>query len=228
MPTSQRRIDAARANALKSTGPKTPAGKAAVSGNALKHGLTAKTVVLSTETAEEFEAELDHYLAHFQPQGKPEFDLVRQLAAAHWRMVRYAAIETALLENFMQIDEARFERIFGDLDNHRRLASAFHYYGDGNAALSLLNRYQARLQRDYLRILAMLTALQAARSERNAKLPNKAKPALLPVPLDAANSLPANLLPATLRAPIALEPTLSRDPSPAVASLATPEPAAPP
>jgi len=40
--TSDRQVLANRRNALKSTGPKTAKGKAAVGANALKHGLTAR------------------------------------------------------------------------------------------------------------------------------------------------------------------------------------------
>ncbi len=113
--SSQRKLDSARANAQKSTGPKTPAGKSASALNAVTHGLTAKTVVLMNESAGDYETELDQYLAHFQPEGKPEFDLVRQLAATHWRIVRYAAVEAALFENQMLKDEAHIERVLRGL-----------------------------------------------------------------------------------------------------------------
>ncbi len=93
--------EAARANGAKSHGPKTPAGKLASSRNALAHGLTARTVVLQNESEAEYEAELRAYLDHFLPQGKPETDLVHQLAAANWRQARYVAVEAALLEQKM-------------------------------------------------------------------------------------------------------------------------------
>ena len=53
---SQQQIDADRANALKSTGPKTPEGKAIVSQNALKHGLTAQNACVTDEDQDEFDA----------------------------------------------------------------------------------------------------------------------------------------------------------------------------
>ena len=53
--TSQARIDANRTNSTHSTGPKSAAGKQRVAQNALKHGLSAKTVVLPHEDAEEYQ-----------------------------------------------------------------------------------------------------------------------------------------------------------------------------
>ena len=54
--TSYRQIEANRRNALKSTGPKTEAGKQASRGNAIRHGLTAETVLSALEDAEDYKA----------------------------------------------------------------------------------------------------------------------------------------------------------------------------
>jgi hypothetical protein len=48
--TSEKKAETNRQNVLKSTGPKTPEGKAAVRHNALKHGLLAEQVLLPDET----------------------------------------------------------------------------------------------------------------------------------------------------------------------------------
>jgi hypothetical protein len=47
--TSEKQARANRRNALKSTGPKTPEGKAAVHHNALRHGLLSRDVLLPGE-----------------------------------------------------------------------------------------------------------------------------------------------------------------------------------
>ena len=52
--TSTKQIEANRRNSLKSTGPRTPEGKAVASLNNLRHGLRARTVVLPGEKPEEF------------------------------------------------------------------------------------------------------------------------------------------------------------------------------
>ena len=62
-------IDANRRNARKSTGPKTPEGKAAVRMNSLRHGLRARTVVLPGESREEFNQLCDDLEAEWQPES---------------------------------------------------------------------------------------------------------------------------------------------------------------
>jgi hypothetical protein len=54
--TSYRQIEANRRNALKSTGPRTEAGKQASRCNAVRHGLTAETVITALEDAEDYKA----------------------------------------------------------------------------------------------------------------------------------------------------------------------------
>ena len=176
MTPSQRKLDSARANAQKSTGPKTPAGKSAAALNSVTHGLCSRTVVLSNESAGEYQTELHHYLDHFQPQDKPEFDLVRQLASANWRLARYAAVESALLENQMAIDEERINQQFIEIDDIHRLAFSFESLAGANSALALLNRYQARLHREYQKILNALQEMQTARRTQDVKLPSEPNP----------------------------------------------------
>jgi hypothetical protein len=163
MPTSESRSAAARANGAKSRGPKTPEGKLASSRNATTHGLTAHTLVLHNESETQYDSDLRDYLDQFRPQGKVEIDLVRQLAAAQWRLARYIAVETALLENKMESQAEWLDEKYQVLPEPNRLAFAFDALSEPNGALALLNRYQARLQREYQRVLKMLMDLQAAR-----------------------------------------------------------------
>lgn len=176
MATSQRKLNSARANAAKSTGPVTDAGKSASSLNAVTHGLTAHTVVLNNESREQYEAELTHYFAHFQPQGKAEFDLVRQLAAAHWRLCRYAAVESRLFEHQLDKDQEWIDDRFDNVDDLRRIAIAFDRMSGPNSALALLNRYEARLNREYRELLKVLEKTQATRVSQKTKLQNEANP----------------------------------------------------
>jgi hypothetical protein len=184
--TTPSKAEAARINGAKSRGPKTDEGRRAVSLNAIKHGLSAQTVDLPNESEEE----LRDYLDHFAPANKPEADLVRQLASAHWRLVRYAGIETALLDLEMQKKREYVDKAWKNIDQHGRLALAFQSLAGDHSQLALLNRYQARLHHEYQRILKSLLQMQASRAATEAKLQNEPKqpapnaPAPPPTPLD--------------------------------------------
>lgn len=80
--------DRNRANAQHSTGPRSPYGKSRSSSNSLKHGLTAKTVVLPGEDQAEFDALQDSLMADYNPMTEHETQLVSEIAACLWRLSR--------------------------------------------------------------------------------------------------------------------------------------------
>ena len=176
------RAEASRINGAKSHGPKTEQGRRAVSLNAVKHGLTAETVVLPNESEEEYAVELREYLHHFAPANKPEADLVRQLAAAHWRLARYTRIETSLLDLEMERQRQHIAKDWNRLEECGRLALAFEALAGAHSPLTLLNRYQARLHHEYQRILKALLQMQALRPAAIAELQNEPEqPACEPI-----------------------------------------------
>jgi len=65
--STQAQIMANRRNALKSTGPRSPSGKAAVSQNALKHGFLARQDIIASESQAEFDLYRDHILTEPAP-----------------------------------------------------------------------------------------------------------------------------------------------------------------
>src|SRR3982074_528124 len=85
---TEKQFEANRQNAQKSTGPKTPEGRAAVRLNGVKHGLTAKTLVLKGESESDFTELLDSLEAEHAPATPTEEALVVQLAMATWRLRR--------------------------------------------------------------------------------------------------------------------------------------------
>ena len=96
--TSFRQIEANRRNALKSTGPKTAAGKKQSRCNAVRHGLTAETVIGALEDAEDYQAFEAAIIADYEAQSAVERELVLRLASLLWRLRRTTAIETGLFE----------------------------------------------------------------------------------------------------------------------------------
>jgi hypothetical protein len=96
--TSLRQIDANRRNALGSTGPKTEAGKKRSRCNAVRHGLTAETVIDVLEDPEDYKAFELSVTSNFDAQTAVERELVLRLASLLWRLRRATAIETGLLQ----------------------------------------------------------------------------------------------------------------------------------
>jgi hypothetical protein len=95
--TSFRKIEANRWNALKSTGPKTLNGKRSSRRNAMRHGLTAETVIEGLEDAEDYRAFEAAVISDYDAETAVERELVLRLASLLWRMRRAISIETDLL-----------------------------------------------------------------------------------------------------------------------------------
>src|SRR5262249_10620268 len=96
--TSCRQIKANRRNALKSTGPRTEAGKQASRCNAVRHGLTAETIITAMEDAEDYKAFEATITADYDAQSAVERELVLRLASVLWRLRRAETMETGLFE----------------------------------------------------------------------------------------------------------------------------------
>ncbi|APW59860.1 hypothetical protein [Paludisphaera borealis] len=92
-------IQANRANAKRSSGPKTDDGKARSRLNALKHGLRATTVnfVLPHEDPAELESKIQEWIDDYQPTNAIERELVSRAARISWSLDRAERYETALL-----------------------------------------------------------------------------------------------------------------------------------
>ena len=96
--TSLRQIAANRRNASKSTGPRTEDGKQRSRCNAVRHGLTAETVIGALEDAEDYKAFEAAITADYDAQSAVERELVLRLASLLWRLRRATTIETGLFE----------------------------------------------------------------------------------------------------------------------------------
>ena len=94
--TTRRQIEANRANAKKSTGPRTEAGKARSRLNSRKHGLTATLLVIGDEDPSDFEDLRAALLEQYNPQAPDAFELVEYLASVFWRLRRVPFFEAAI------------------------------------------------------------------------------------------------------------------------------------
>jgi hypothetical protein len=180
--TTFRQIEANRRNALKSTGPKTVAGKEQSRCNALRHGLTAETVIGALEDAEDYKAFEAAITADYEAQSAVERELVLRLASVLWRLRRATTMETGLFE--IQAEQLRgyrqnrqvlpdsdvihavFRRTDSDTASNNSIAPAVEFArcflrtaNLPNFAIDRLSRYEAALWRQAGRILLSLNAL---------------------------------------------------------------------
>ncbi len=164
--SSQKQMKANRRNARRSTGPKTPEGKARSRLNALKHGLLAQDLILSEEDPDLFIELLEALEAELQPSGLLEQMLLHEIASARWRLRRLLRVESGLFSD--RLNEARAaessgERATAQQKYHqttRRLGQAFQRDICAADSFTTLTRYEATLQRAFYRAFDRFRALR--------------------------------------------------------------------
>jgi len=97
---TESQIKANRKNAKKSTGPKTPQGKAKSAQNATTHGLTATHDVIKGESQDQFDAHKQSFLDTLNPKNAVETFLADRVASLAWRLNRAGRIERQMLDGF--------------------------------------------------------------------------------------------------------------------------------
>lgn len=147
-----------RQNALRSTGPVTEAGKAAVSRNAVIHGgysTRSEAVPHLGEDPAQFEALHEGFVQSLNPQGILEQELVGRMTSAWWRMLRAGRAEREGLECAIRKlgtqSAPAFTAFWGQLT-----------LGDGHHTERLL-RFESQMEKGFFRLLHELERLQARR-----------------------------------------------------------------
>jgi hypothetical protein len=130
--SSPAQITANRENAQHSTGPQTVEGKAAVSQNATRHGLTSMNIALQGEDLEHFRNLVRENRTDLRPRTAIENSLVEQIAYAEWRLRRIAAWEAEIINAALA----------------GRPAPCMNLFGNSPAdALARLHRYESQTNR---------------------------------------------------------------------------------
>jgi hypothetical protein len=159
---TEKQTAANRLNAQKSTGPRTPEGRAAVRLNGVTHGLTAETLVLKGESESDFKAIFESLEGEHEPTTPTEETLVAQLAMATWRLRRAYNMEAGFYNVVLkELDGYEPNR---NLDHSSRLAKVA---GHSANTMAVIGCQVARIERSYYRALH---ELQRLRKEREAKL----------------------------------------------------------
>src|SRR3954464_371903 len=131
--------------------------------NAVKTGLTGRTVLLPNEDAAAYEAHVERFGKELQPVGERETQLVQSLADTQWRLDRIPGLEFGLFA----LGHKRYADLFEDetdgqvrralLDAHILMTEAKHFKN--------LHLQESRLRRQYKQDLQELRKLQAERKQ---------------------------------------------------------------
>lgn len=205
---SPRKLAANRANALKSTGPRTSAGKAISRENALKHGFFSCDVVNPVldgpGRAEEFATILDALLEEYDPQSVRERILIDEVAACCWRIRRLLRYEcrkswvddAAYRENATTespTDQIAAKLGYDHQGNRERVFRKLHRAGldtfilPSSMDIDKITRYERVIKRNLYRALYTLERIRGARQS-----PGSSDAAPLPEPFNATQDLGEN------------------------------------
>ena len=160
---TQAQTDANRANAQLSTGPTTDDGKATCSKNALKTGLTGRTVLLPSDEPELYGAHIEQYMNQHNPVGDAERELVQAIADTSWRLARIPSLEAGVYA----LGRLEFAELFPEEDPGVRKqlieAKIFLAY---QRQLKNLSLQEGRLRRQREQDIAKLKELQKEREDK--------------------------------------------------------------
>ena len=174
--TSLRQIESNRRNAQRSNGPKTQSGKARSSQNAVRHGLTAETVIGPLEDPADYRAFELAVTTGYDAETAVERELVLRLASLLWRLRRATAVETGLLQIQCEantVPDPALPKLPGEVcevieifqsgcdASGRELAHCFLRLADlDNGIFERLGRYEAALWRQVRQTIFTLQHLQ--------------------------------------------------------------------
>ncbi len=142
------------ANSAQSTGPTTPEGKARVAQNAVRYAAIAEAILLKAEDSQEFKDLLASLTEELKPEPGIETRIVEVIAAADWRRMRLWCIEKEQLAH--ETVRQDLDGCSADREPAKCTAMAYGNLSDRSRALEMINRHEARFDRQYFRSLALL------------------------------------------------------------------------
>jgi hypothetical protein len=162
--STEKQIAANRANAQKSTGPRTPEGRAKVRANAIRHGLTGQILTLSESERPLFDELLNSLLEDFRPHNAIERQLVTGIAWDTWRLNRLRAIESSTFAlGRQEATQEAAEPTDDPIDEFEEAIADAQTFQNESGHFDLLSLYETRLTRNLHRNAALLRHMQADR-----------------------------------------------------------------
>jgi hypothetical protein len=150
--SSLKQIEANRLNALKSTGPRTEEGKRRSRCNAIRHGLTAETVIVGAEDPEDYESFEATIIADYDPTTAVERELVLRLASILWRLRRATEIETALFQSALKQSAQVQSKMIGRATTVELQSQVLPYNKSGPNPNNLDSAQKKQIAESFLRL----------------------------------------------------------------------------
>jgi hypothetical protein len=158
-PVTPARLVANTANAQRSTGPRTAEGKAKSRLNAVRTGLTGRTVLLPADDAAIYRRHVQDFVDEFQPVGPRESELVQTLADHSWRLDRIASLEMAFYAHGLE----QFHEQFASRGELQGAFVQMHTFLQYEKQFRNLQVQEMRIRRNREKDTAELHRLQHAR-----------------------------------------------------------------
>ena len=154
-------------NASLPRGPLSEAAAAAVRENPLKHGLTAKHVVLSFEDFNGYHELRASVVMEYLPKTPEEHRLADQVAQSYWRLLRSRRVETATFENRLGSLKSRLNiDPQAPIDNDEGLSICMSNHAKD---FDTLRRYETAIEKAWYRAVRELRAAQKERRRLEAE-----------------------------------------------------------
>ena len=151
-----------RANAQKSTGPKTAPGKQRSRMNAMKHNLSGQNLMLQESEVEAYNRMSTAMLMDLNPKSEPERQIALKIIDGNFRLNRLTAIENNMFNFGLAHNEA-------DTDHDDRLevmVAQTRAWTERANFFDILGRYEKRLSRQLHKYQQEFERLQAVRKEQ--------------------------------------------------------------
>ena len=146
-----RQLAANRANAKKSTGPKTLQGNLRSRYNSLTHGLTANCTCIPSEDFQRYDFRRHDYSGMFSAADIFESEIIDELCANRWRKERAVRNETALMTEAVAKYHDEIQRLYPGLSAPVEAGIAFRMMTEDSNVFQLLDRCEARLTNTCIR-----------------------------------------------------------------------------
>ena len=163
---SAKQVAANRRNASLPRGPLSAEASAAIRENAVKHGLTAKHVVMQHEDEADYQELRASIVMEYLPRTPQEHRFADQIAQNYWRLLRCRRVETATFENRLGTLKDRLKiDPKAPIDNDEGISICMSNHGSD---FDTLRRYETTIERAWYRAIRELRAAQKERRESEA------------------------------------------------------------